>query len=196
MKKKRSAERIVALVGDMRENSSESRMWKNIPLAEECVRLLKELDDPEETPMGKAMACRAICEQLPEYDMPRMVLRILHYERELLEQSEEVGDNYPTVEEVDCDIERLNDYIDTDRVSVSEFITRHQRHLKFDPIERTPLWEEMYYDVEKECDRRLGDIPRGMGFCFAYWSTLRQVLAERGICWHSPSEMNPRVMFD
>ena len=81
-------------------------------------------------------------------------------------------------------------------MTTTEFIERYQRHLKFDPVERTPQWEAMYYEVERECDRRLGDTPRGMGFCFAYWSTLRQVLHERGIDWRSPSEMNPRVMFD
>ena len=195
--KKSLADKIVETVEQMRENSSENRMWKNIPLAKECMQMLQVLDDPEETAMGKAMACRAICEQLPENDTPRLVLDVLNYERQLLEQSDEEGDeNAPTLDEVDYDIRRLNDYIDTDHVTTTEFIERYQRHLKFDPVERTPQWEAMYYEVERECDRRLGDTPRGMGFCFAYWSTLRQVLHERGIDWRSPSEMNPRVMFD
>ena len=77
-----------------------------------------------------------------------------------------------------------------------EFIERHHRRLKFDPVERTPRWEEAYYEAERECDRRLGDTPRGMGFCFSHWSIFRQVLAERGIHWRTPSELNPRVMFD
>ena len=197
MKEKNTAERIIALVDKMCENSGEFRMWKNIPLAQECIKLLKEMDDREETPMGKAMACNAICEQLPEYDVPRFVLGILLYEREQLEQSGEVGnDDCPTLKDVDYDIQRLNDYIDIEHVSMEEFLKRHQRHLKFDPVERTSQWEEIYYDVEQECDLRLGDIPRGMGFCFSYWSTLRQVLAERGISWRSPHEMNPGVMFD
>ena len=60
MNNKKRAERIIKNVEQMRENSQEMRMWKNIPLAKECVQLLKELDDPEETPMGKALACEAI----------------------------------------------------------------------------------------------------------------------------------------
>ena len=196
-KRKTPAERIVALVDEMRENSQQMRMWKNIPLAEECICLLRNLDDPEETPLGMAMACNAICEQLPEYDVPRFVLGILHYERELLEQAgDETSENGPTLEEVDGDIQRLTDYIDTEHVSTEEFIERHHRMLKFDPVERTPQWEALYYEAEQECDRRLGDIPRGMGFCFAHWSTFRQVLAEHGIEWRSPSVMNPHVMFD
>lgn len=196
-KKKSPAERIVALVDEMRENSSEMRMWKNIPLAEECLRLLRALDDPNETPLGKAMACNAICEQLPEYDVPRFVLGILRYERELLAQAgDEADGNGPTLGEVDADIRRLSDYVDTEHVSTEEFIERHHRMLKFDPVERTPRWEEAYYEAEQECDRRLGDTPRGMGFCFSHWSIFRQVLAERGIHWRTPSELNPRVMFD
>lgn len=197
LRKKNPTKRIIALVDEMRENSHEFRMWKNIPLAKECIQLLRDLDDPEETPLGKAMACDAICEQLPEYDVPRFMLGILRYERELLEQSdEEPGDNGPTLEEVDQKIQCLTDYIDTEHVSIEEFFKRHHRMLQFDPVERTPRWEEVYYEAERECDRRLGDTPRGMGFCFAHWSTFRQVLAKYGIQWRSPSEMNPHVMFD
>ena len=197
MNNKKRAERIIKNVEQMRENSQEMRMWKNIPLAKECVQLLKELDDPEETPMGKALACEAIIQQLPEYDVPRLVLGILHYKLQLVKESDEHDpERYPTEEEVVNDIQRLSDYIDTEHVSSDWFRKLYYRHLESDPIQRTPTWEENYYEVEKECDQRLGDTPRGMGFCFGYWSTLRQVLVERGIMWRSPSELNPKVMFD
>lgn len=190
-------DRIIANVNEMRENSSEMRMWKNIPLAKECVQLLRDLDDPEETPLGKALACEAIRDQLPEYDVPRLVLGILRYELELLQQSdEEYTEGNPTEEDILQVIQRLEDYIDIQGVSSEAFREKYHRHLKADPVERTEQWERNYYDVEQECDRRLGDTPRGMGFCFGYWSTLRQVLRERGITWKSPHELNPRVMFD
>ena len=189
--------RIIENVNQMRENSQDMRMWKNIPLAKECVQLLKDIDDPEETPMGKALACGAIIEQLPEYDVPRFVLSILRYKLELVQLSDEQDpERYPTPEEVQDEIQRLEDYIAIDSVSDAAFRERYHRHLKADPIERTPQWEENYYEVEKECDRRLGDTPRGMGFCFGYWGTLREVLAERGINWKSPALLNPGVMFD
>lgn len=197
MTNKDRIQRIIGNVNQMRENSQDMRMWKNIPLAKECVQLLKDIDDPEETPMGKALACEAVIQQLPEYDVPRFVLSILRYKLELVQQSDEHDpERYPTAEEVQEEIQRLEDYIDTDHVSDATFRERYHRHLKSDPVERTPLWEENYYEVEKECDRRLGDTPRGMGFCFSYWSTLRQVLAKRGINWKSPSQLNPGVMFD
>lgn len=197
MSNKKRVERLIKNVEQMRENSQEMRMWRNIPLAQECVRLLKAIDDPEETPMGKALACEAIIQQLPEYDVSRLVLSILRYKLQLVKESDEHDtERYPTEEEVVNDIQRLSDYIDTEHVSDEWFQKLYHRHLKADPIERTPEWEENYYEVEQECDRRLGDTPRGMGFCFGYWSTLREVLAERGIRWHSPSELNPRVRFD
>ncbi len=197
MNDKERIERLVANVNKMREYSQEMQMWKNIPLAKECVQLLKDIEDPEEKPMGKALACEAIVAQLPEYDVPRLVLSILHYKLQLVKESEEQDpERYPTEEEVSSEIQRLSDYIDTDRLSADAFREKYNRHLKADPVERTPEWEENYYEVEQECDRRLKDIPRGMGFCHAYWPTLRAVLAEHGIEWHSPSELNPRVMFD
>lgn len=192
-----TADKIIALVDEMRENSQVQRFWKNVPLAKECIRLLHDLDDPEEDSQGKAIACNAICEQLPEYDMPRFVLDILHYERELLVEAEKDGCGDPeALEAVDYDIQRLNDYIDIRHVDAREFQKRYDRMLDFDPVERTPEWEKLYCEVEEECDRRLGDAPRGMGFCFGYWSIRREVLAKHGIQWQSPAAMNPHVMFD
>ena len=70
-------------------------------------------------------------------------------------------------------------------------------HLRTDPVEYTREWEKIYYDVEDELDRRLANVPRQMGFCFQYWAMKRELLMEKyGIDWRSPSQMNPRVMFD
>ena len=196
MSDEQKAERVVKLIDEMRENSQEMNQWRNVALARECHELLQSISDRDAS-AGMALALSAIVEQLPEYDMPRYVLTLLRYERELLQAAgEQTAGSYPTIADVEAHIRRLEDYIDTEHTSVSEFMERYSRHLKFDPVERTPKWEENYLEVEEECDRRLGDIPRGMGFCFAYWSTLREVLAERGIHWHSPHELNPRVMFD
>ena len=70
-------------------------------------------------------------------------------------------------------------------------------HLRTDPVEYSWEWEKIYYDVEDELDRRLANVPRQMGFCFQYWAMKRELLMEKyGIDWRSPSQMNPRVMFD
>ena len=188
---------VNTLVFKMTRNSQDMRQWKNVALAEKCLELLKNTSDKTVSPLRKARACNAIVEQLPCYDVPRFTLTILRYERELLERSDETPEKYdPTLSSVGYEIQRLEDYIDTEHVAYSTFREKYGRHLEFDSVERTEEWEANYVEVEQECDRRLGDTPRGMGFCFAYWSTLSDVLSERGIHWRSPHQMNPRVMFD
>ncbi|MCR4800618.1 MAG: hypothetical protein K5860_08940 [Bacteroidales bacterium] len=190
-------ERIVAIVNEMRENTRERYMFRNIPLAKEGFCLVKQLESSEETPMGRAMACNAIYEELSEHNVPRFALELLRYELAQLELSDEEKKEGPLSKDfVRYEIQRLEDFIDIEHVSMDEFMEKYHRHLKFSSVERTPIWEEIYYDVEVECDKELGDIPRGMGFCYGYWHTLQNVLAKRGIEWQSPKELNPRVMFD
>lgn len=194
----KTVERLLAIVNEMRENAQDMRSYRNLPLADEFMELLKSIDDPEEEGIGKVHAIEAIVDYLSEYDVPRRMLAIRRYELEQLALCTVVDlKNEPHLaEELAYNIRKLEDYIDTQHVGTEDFRKKYNRHLKFDPIERTPEWEDIYYDVEQECDRRLGDTPRGMGFCFGYWAELRNVLAERGIEWHSPHELNPRVMFD
>lgn len=74
---------------------------------------------------------------------------------------------------------------------------QNRGHLKVDPVEWTEQWEECIHLAEEKADAELGDQPRGMGFCHAFWPTLRRILKEDyNIDWRSPNEMNPRVMFD
>ena len=189
------ADKIVALVEKMRKNSEDQEMHLNLPLAEKAMKLLEALDDPEEGPLGKAYACNAILEQLPEYDVPRFVLGILRRELAWLEESTEKSD-WLHPEDVKNEIAKFEDYINPDGISMEEFCKKYHRYLLFDPVERTPLWEEIFYEVEEECYRHLKGSPRGMGFCFGYWAEKRGVLAKYGIDWQTPHMMNPRVMFD
>jgi len=70
-------------------------------------------------------------------------------------------------------------------------------HLKKDPVEYTREWEEIYYDVEDYLEERFSSAPRHMGFCFLFWNAKKEYLRERyGIEWHTPSQMNPNVIFD
>jgi len=189
------ADRIISLVDRMRNNSQEMLFWKNMPLAREAFSLLESLDDPAESPLDKALACEAIVSELSEYDIPRFTLGILRRELSWLNESEEQSDSL-TADDVRAHISRLEDWISPERIGNREFMRKYGRHLASDPVERSPLWEELYVEVEEECDRQLGDVPRGMGFCFSYWSTKRAVLAKKGVEWKDPHIMNPGVMFD
>lgn len=68
--------------------------------------------------------------------------------------------------------------------------------LQHDPVEWTAAFENVIDEAEHRAFSHLTDVPRGMGFCFAYWPALRSELHRLGIEWHSPSEMNPGVIFD
>lgn len=69
--------------------------------------------------------------------------------------------------------------------------------LKVDPVEYTWEWENIFYEVDDILDTLLADVPKGMGFCFNYWSAKEELLKKKyNIIWKSPSMMNPRVMFD
>ena len=187
-------ERILANVKVMGENAEEMRIWKNLPLAKDTFELIKQVGD-DEGPLGRAMGCEMVVEKLSEYDAPRFALQMLRYELEQLEMSEEKSEDL-TEEEVQKHIEELERFIDIEHVSYAEYMKHSSRHLDFDEIERMPLWEKINYQVEAETDKLLGDEPRGMGFCFGYWSAKRGVLAKHGIEWRDPHQMNPRVMFD
>ena len=189
-------ERIVSLVEQMKQNSEQMCIWMNIPLAREALDLIRTVPEEEnETSLGKAYACNAVLEQLSEYDTPRLALEILRQELEYLLASDEKSD-WLTVEAVRSEIERLEAYIDPDRISNEEFSGKYGRMLKFDPVERTSIWEDNIYDAEAEAFGLLADAPRGMGFCHAHWPVLQRVLALRGIPWKTPSQLNPRVLFD
>ena len=41
-------ERLLAIVNEMRENAEDMREWRNLPLADEFMQLLRGIDDAEE----------------------------------------------------------------------------------------------------------------------------------------------------
>lgn len=70
-------------------------------------------------------------------------------------------------------------------------------YLKYDPVEDSEAYIAIKDDMEHRLYDMLKDEPRGMGFCFRYWSAKRDLLEqEYGISWRTPSMMNPRVHFD
>ena len=69
-------------------------------------------------------------------------------------------------------------------------------YLLYDPVEWTEQFENVIDRAEAEAYRHLTDVPRGLGFCHAYWQALKDALAAEGVEWRTPYEMNPKVMFD
>ena len=178
-------------------------MWKNYPLANEVVSMLDTLSERSgrHSPYDKIFLMKILLDNISRSDTPRFAISVLERQAALFKSVTEEDlkeyDDPLTVGEVEAELRKWREYIDIDGVTEEEWCRKYHRYLRFDPIERTPLWEEIYYEVEKETDEAIGrNVPRGMGFCFMYWSSKAAVLARRGIFWKSPHEMNPRVMFD
>ena len=176
--------RILDAFKEILKNNSEGMSGRNIPLVRAVLNDLNEaismnLENIDSS--DRESFCRRVLEDelIPVFDVPRLALQLGSY-----------TDSCKTLKK------KLEAYIDTKNVPMEKLEPILDRHLKFDPVERTPEWEECIYEVESECESLLKDAPRGMGFCFPYWSTKTAVLARRGIEWNSPSIMNPRVMFD
>lgn len=193
----------VMLLGRMKWNSRNMKMWKNLPLARRITVLLDGMPDRGKsyTPYDKIYLLHILLENISVSDVPRFAISVLERQSALFAsvgENDMKGYEYPPRKgEIEAKLIKWKEYTDYDSIGDDEWISRYGVHLRFDPIERTPLWEDIYYDVERETDKAMGRrVPRGMGFCFMYWSTKRNVLAKRGIEWCSPHEMNPRVRFD
>ena len=64
-------------------------------------------------------------------------------------------------------------------------------------IEYSEEYEAVIDKVEEEVGNKMGNQPYAMGMCFEIWHIKQTILAEKyGIEWRTPSQMNPRVMFD
>lgn len=163
--------------------------WKNIELCREAFGLMQSLPDSYpgeyETPADKAGLLSQMLDQMIETDCPRLCIAVRE-EIARLNRGDAANDK---------ELRMLRDYIDPS-IAMEDFCKHHRKHLKFDPVERSEEYERVVPEVERQIAKELHGMPRGMGFCFAYWSAKKIALAERDIEWNSPAYMNPGVMFD
>ncbi len=173
----------------MVKNADAGEYWRNIGLGHIAFDMMGKLPDTVpgefETPSEKAGILSMMLDQMDELLSPRLCIAI-RQEIERLNPGD--GDN-------GRELALLRDFID-ESLPMEDFCKKYSRRLLFDPVERTQEYEEAILEVEAECNAALEDTPRGMGFCFAYWSEKRRILAEHGIQWRSPAIMNPHVLFD
>lgn len=181
---------LATIFKDMVENyNGFGTVWKNIPLATEAFAILTEqinevVPGEIESDKDKARLVVNMLDNMDPLNTPRLCLKMWEYVKQV---SPELADEE--------EIRRLRDYIDPN-LSTDEWRQRYHKTLKFDDVERSEEWERNIYDVEKKVDAKVKGMPRGMGFCFSYWSAKKSVLESYGIEWRSPHQMNPRVLFD
>ena len=130
------------------------------------------------------------------YDHPRLKLRLLRIQLSVLRYIEAVnGHDLGITEDVRDEIGELSNCIALADEGRLEEIPQ-TGHLKRDPVEWTTRWEEVIDEADRMAYENLQDVPRGMGWCFGFWSERKAALKQFGIDWRSPHLMNPGVMFD
>jgi hypothetical protein len=199
------------LVSQMNCNLEKGLLWKNIPLVQEWIHEMKDIAPYKSAninPTYKAHYISQILENdfIDKRETPRLFHSLCELYRVYVDFSyiEDRDDEYIKknfdkyyFREVDRWIYKFAWIADDPAGKIAlDCWNNLGCMLKVDPVQATPEWEKVIYEVEKEVDEELKDEPRGMGFCFSYWSAKRAALARRGIEWRSPSAMNPRVMFD
>lgn len=201
---------IIDLYDKMKTNRDEGNIWKNIPLAQRFLHILKDLSperDDEINPALRAWFIEIIlkCDFISVLETPRLYQSYCEYYRLCLHYKCESDYN----DELRRDMDKYYFRTVDGYIEKLSWIVRGKMGdyglncwnslggtLKVDPIQASEEWEDVIYDVEKEVDEQLKDELRGMGFCHIYWSTKRAALAKRGVEWKSPNAMNPRVIFD
>ena len=170
--------------------------WLNAELVEEIVHCVSRIMEHE----GRLDIVENICVRAADtlHHHPRLKLKLLLLQRDaVIEQggsraeAAEMG-----IDELSAEIMLLQNNIMAADLLQWDNITQ-TKFLKQDPIEWTEEFERVIAKAEEKADARLKDTPRGMGFCFAWWHELADILhSEYGIDWKSPQQMNPNVHFD
>ena len=205
-----SDEYVAELIDQMNRNNEDGNIWRNIPLVREFIHELKDVApfrSENINPVYKAhwIACMLESDYVDKRETPRLFQSLCELYR--LYRDFECPSDFDDYLQEHFD---RNYFRQVDKWIYSlAMIVRdpHWEHaiqcwsglggmLKVDPVQATPEWEEVIYEVENEVAEQLKDDPRCMGFCHSYWSAKRAALARRGIEWRSPSVMNPRVLFD
>ena len=168
------------------------------PITTMALHVLEELRAFQDGAEGWVYICVAamrLADMLTDH--PRLALQLKEAALERLQKVEHLLDDEDR--KLRDDVQRQADILRhniqaADEGRWDDIIT--SGHLKNDPVEWTKAYEDVIDEADREAYSHLKDVPRGMGFCFAYWAEKREALARYGIEWNSPSRMNPGVMFD
>ena len=130
------------------------------------------------------------------FDHPRLKLRLCRIQLDVLRYLEAIsGHEMGLTEDMAKEVDGLSSCIAlADQGRLDEI--PQTGHLKRDPVEWTERWEEVIDEADRIAYTKLKGTPRGMGWCYSFWSERAAALRTFGIEWRNPHIMNPRVLFD
>lgn len=175
--------------------SNGTRQWENASLAKELLDIAAYLEGYDHMLENLHTAVSRMADAT--YEHPGLKVRLLRFDLAVLRRIEaRIGHDLSLCDNLLDEIAFYERNIE--RADKGDFGNIEQRgHLKHDPIEWSAEYESIIDEAEKKIESKLEGHPRGMGFCFEYWSTKSYVLHnDYGIAWRSPAIMNPGVIFD
>lgn len=182
----------VALATEYFENHD--RMWEIAPLVRTCLHYAGYLEEFDHM----LNALYQVLDNMSDcvFEHPRLKLQLLNLLCLVLRRIESLGGHELGLTEDVCSeirtLQRNIEYADKGEFeSISD-----DGVLKRDPVEWTAAWEEAIDEADRIAYGNLEGLPRGMGFCFAFWYERKNALGKMGIEWKTPHQMNPRVLFD
>ncbi|MGM9788098.1 MAG: hypothetical protein ACI3ZF_04240 [Candidatus Cryptobacteroides sp.] len=170
------------------------RSWENTQMQRDFLHFATHLEKFEHKAKFLYSALSEMTDMV--LDHPRLKLQFLRLFLKVLRYLEaQSGHDLSITEDVESELAFYRRNIEfADKAELEQI--RERDVLKSDPVEWTAGWEEVIDEADRLAYSKLTDIPRGMGFCFAFWSARTEALAEFGISWRNPHAMNPRVLFD
>lgn len=65
-----------------------------------------------------------------------------------------------------------------------------------DSVEKTEEYRRVMEEIQPVLDKEFPKEDYRMGICHRIWMRKKRLLAQSGIDWKTPAEMNPDVIFD
>ncbi len=215
---KETEKRLTELLGEIegrKEHEYAAATYKDIPALREIVRLVEEqlAGDSDESTLVDSIAVLGYVAD--RYDsLGRFVVSAKFYNQILslaLKLKQEYGTDTDGIDGyLYAALQARNFYIDDDCDDLADIATElmnagdveriiserkeRRRSLKHDPVEMTEEYLAVIDEIEEKVEK--SRTTYGHGSCFEVWSLKKSYLLEHDIEWHTPSELNPRVLFD
>lgn len=178
-----------------RNISEQDRIWENASLARELLHAGTFLEGYDTMLDNLRSALDRMAGLMSDH--PRLKLELLELELTVLRRLEALSDGESGLSD---EVQEQIDFYRRNlaRAERGEWEQIEPRGcLKQDPVEWSAEYERVIDAADEKVGRSLAGIPRGMGFCHAFWNERARVLREEyGLEWRSPAVMNPGVMFD
>ena len=215
---KETEKQLTELLGEIegrKEHEYAAATYKDVPALKEIVRLVEEqlAGDSDESTLVDSIAVLGYVAD--RYDSLGRYAVSAKFYNQILTLALTLKQQYGTdTDGIDgylyAALQARNFYIDDDCDDLAGIATElmsesdaqrilnerkeRRRSLKHDPVEMTEEYLAVIDEIEEKVEK--SRTTYGHGSCFEVWSLKKSYLLEHDIEWHTPSELNPRVLFD